>query len=104
MGRTQIGQGPAVDGCQPRPEQLNQGLRRCTPVVDPDLFRPQPARPCRAVIEPPGGTDVEDMSRALPVANGEERLATEPAGKAKLPAGLPPAAAVDSQVLVGGQT
>src|SRR6202011_1067705 len=80
-----------------------QGGRRRTAVVDADLLRPQPPRLRCVVVEPPGRADVEDMAGAFPGADGEDGLATQTARKAKLPAGLSAAVAVDQQVVLAGK-
>src|SRR5207248_10908561 len=63
----------------------------------------QPARLRCAVVDPPGGADVEDVAGALPVADGEYGLATHPPPEAQFPGWLPPPVAVDQQIVLAGK-
>src|ERR1700724_1788897 len=101
--RTQVGDGPAVDGGQCRLELLDQDRRGRPPVVDPDLFGPQSTRLVQAVVDPPDGADIEHVTGPLAIADGQNRLSAQLPRKAELPGRLSAPVTVDQQVVFSGK-
>src|SRR5207245_2426043 len=102
--RSQVGILPA---CDPGKRILQQALQRRVPVasvVRADLFRVDTSRPGIEIVQPPDGADVQDVSRRLPVAEHDGRLASLAAREAELPGGFPLWVAINADIVPSGES
>ncbi len=100
MRRPEIGVGPAIDAGEAGMKKVAERLRGGPAIVDPDLVGAEAPGPADRIVDPPDGADVEDMTRALTVADRQGRLAPVNASEPQLPGGLAATIALDSQVVV----
>ncbi len=97
--RSQVGIGPAPDPGEGIFQQALQPRVPVAPVVRAHFFRADAPRPGGEIVQPPDGTDIQDVSGGLSVAEHDGRLAALATREAELPGGLPLWVAINADVV-----